>query len=134
MKELCLKAREILIEEGNVQYVDAPVTVSFELSLPLSLGLRLRCDCIFGGLRGGLTDPSTFPFFLANIPSHFLVYRPFMRTRVAEQSHFTRSAEIYMGNSSTSWSCSRSGDGVRRRRTYSWVSSVSLKRAQVAHF
>jgi hypothetical protein len=28
VKELCLKAREILIEEGNVQYVDAPVTVS----------------------------------------------------------------------------------------------------------
>ena len=27
VKELCLKAREILIEEGNVQYVDAPVTV-----------------------------------------------------------------------------------------------------------
>ena len=29
VKELCLKAREILIEEGNVQYVDAPVTVSW---------------------------------------------------------------------------------------------------------
>ncbi|KAF8759594.1 C-5 cytosine-specific DNA methylase [Rhizoctonia solani] len=27
VKELCLKAREILIEEGNVQYVDAPVTI-----------------------------------------------------------------------------------------------------------
>lgn len=27
VKELCLKAREILIEEGNVQYVDSPVTV-----------------------------------------------------------------------------------------------------------
>ena len=28
VKDLCLKAREILIEEGNVQYVDSPVTVS----------------------------------------------------------------------------------------------------------
>ncbi len=27
VKELCIKAREILVEEGNVQYVDAPVTV-----------------------------------------------------------------------------------------------------------
>lgn len=27
VKELCLKAREILVEEGNVQYVDSPVTV-----------------------------------------------------------------------------------------------------------
>lgn len=28
VKELCLKAREILIEEANVQAVDSPVTVS----------------------------------------------------------------------------------------------------------
>ena len=27
VKQLCLKAREILIEEGNVQVVDSPVTV-----------------------------------------------------------------------------------------------------------
>lgn len=27
VKDLCLKAREILIEEGNVQYVDSPVTI-----------------------------------------------------------------------------------------------------------
>ena len=27
VKELCLKAKEILMEEGNVQYVDSPVTV-----------------------------------------------------------------------------------------------------------
>lgn len=29
VKELCLKAREILVEESNVQRVDAPVTVRF---------------------------------------------------------------------------------------------------------
>ena len=28
VKALCAKAREILVEEGNVQAVDAPVTVS----------------------------------------------------------------------------------------------------------
>ena len=28
MKSLCAKAREILVQEGNVQIVDAPVTVS----------------------------------------------------------------------------------------------------------
>lgn len=27
VKQLCLKAREILVEEGNVQVVDSPVTV-----------------------------------------------------------------------------------------------------------
>jgi len=31
VKELCLKAREILVEESNVQRVDAPVTVRFFL-------------------------------------------------------------------------------------------------------
>ena len=29
VKELCTKAREILVDESNVQRVDAPVTVSF---------------------------------------------------------------------------------------------------------
>jgi serine/threonine-protein phosphatase 4 catalytic subunit len=29
VKALCAKAREILVEEGNVQRVDSPVTVSF---------------------------------------------------------------------------------------------------------
>lgn len=33
VKELCLKAREILVEESNVQRVDAPVTVRFFLFL-----------------------------------------------------------------------------------------------------
>jgi len=27
VKDVCLKAKEILMEEGNVQYVDSPVTV-----------------------------------------------------------------------------------------------------------
>jgi serine/threonine-protein phosphatase 4 catalytic subunit len=29
VKVLCAKAREILVEEGNVQRVDSPVTVNF---------------------------------------------------------------------------------------------------------
>lgn len=28
VKDVCSKAREILLEEGNIQYVDSPVTVS----------------------------------------------------------------------------------------------------------
>ena len=39
VKEICLKAKEILMEEGNVQYVDSPVTVS---------GPRLQ-DCLGDG-------------------------------------------------------------------------------------
>lgn len=38
VKALCAKAREILIEESNVQYVDSPVTVCL-LLLILLLGV-----------------------------------------------------------------------------------------------
>lgn len=34
VKALCAKAREILVEEGNVQRVDSPVTVSTTPLLP----------------------------------------------------------------------------------------------------
>jgi len=37
VKALCAKAREILVEESNVQRVDSPVTVSKFLLLPLTL-------------------------------------------------------------------------------------------------
>lgn len=47
VKALCLKAMEILVEESNVQRVDAPVTVSFLLLLLLlfndSMLLRFFC-------------------------------------------------------------------------------------------
>ena len=33
VKALCAKAREILVEEGNVQRVDSPVTVSSILNI-----------------------------------------------------------------------------------------------------
>ena len=36
VKALCLRAREILVDESNVQRVDAPVTVSFDPSLTLT--------------------------------------------------------------------------------------------------
>lgn len=41
-----MKAREILIEEGNVQYVDSPVTVSVELpnGIAESAAKRFRHD------------------------------------------------------------------------------------------
>ena len=40
VKSLCLKAMEILVEESNVQRVDAPVTVILSPP-PLSLSLSL---------------------------------------------------------------------------------------------
>ena len=36
VKALCLKAMEILVEESNVQRVDAPVTVRAHAFVPLS--------------------------------------------------------------------------------------------------
>lgn len=39
VKDVCVKAKEILMEEGNVQYVDSPVTVSGHLSS------AVRCSC-----------------------------------------------------------------------------------------
>lgn len=45
VKRLCIKAREILIEEANVQVVDSPVTVSVSCSTlctVLSTGMFAR--------------------------------------------------------------------------------------------
>ena len=36
VKALCAKAREILVEESNVQRVDSPVTVNIESPRPAS--------------------------------------------------------------------------------------------------
>jgi len=36
VKALCAKAREILVEESNVQRVDSPVTVGFILSFVIA--------------------------------------------------------------------------------------------------
>ena len=41
VKALCAKAREILVQESNVQRVDAPVTVSYYL-----IGLIELLSCI----------------------------------------------------------------------------------------
>ena len=50
VKRLCIKAREILVEEGNVQVVDAPVTVgdcALEFSSYL-IDLKQICGDIHG--------------------------------------------------------------------------------------
>ncbi len=49
VKALCTKAREILVEESNVQRVDAPVTVCglYWLSLSLSVCVCV-CVCALG--------------------------------------------------------------------------------------
>jgi hypothetical protein len=48
VKALCLRAREILVDESNVQRVDAPVTVRcvIEMSRPSFFGIAV---IIFGG-------------------------------------------------------------------------------------
>lgn len=43
VKALCLKAMEILVEESNVQRVDAPVTVSFFSFAQVTI----QCRCVF---------------------------------------------------------------------------------------
>jgi hypothetical protein len=40
VQTLCAKAREILVEESNVQRVDAPVTVRLRSRAPSSFVLR----------------------------------------------------------------------------------------------
>lgn len=40
VKALCLRAREILVDESNVQRVDAPVTVSRFICMILSHGIH----------------------------------------------------------------------------------------------
>ena len=41
MRELCYKARELLIEEGNVVSVDAPVTVRGRLNMTAGDGMLI---------------------------------------------------------------------------------------------
>ena len=45
VKALCLRAREILVDESNVQRVDAPVTVSFLLFVYIHSKLQLSTFC-----------------------------------------------------------------------------------------
>jgi hypothetical protein len=54
VKALCLKAMEILVEESNVQRVDAPVTVraASPSPAPFSLPSSIRSPRLFGA--GGL--------------------------------------------------------------------------------
>jgi len=62
VKRLCLKAREILIEEGNVQVVDSPVTVSLEYPTPNISRNQLNClsflpNVVPGGCLGNCVAP-----------------------------------------------------------------------------
>ena len=43
VKALCLRAREILVDESNVQRVDAPVTVSFNPYVDSSRAWSYEC-------------------------------------------------------------------------------------------
>jgi hypothetical protein len=50
VKALCLRAREILVDESNVQRVDAPVTVSRDTSLAKSCCCCYCCRVLFSTL------------------------------------------------------------------------------------
>ncbi|KAJ2375492.1 phosphoprotein phosphatase PP4 catalytic subunit, partial [Coemansia sp. RSA 2603] len=50
VKELCNKAREIFIEESNVQRVDAPVTICGDIHGHLVAIIDDRILCVHGGL------------------------------------------------------------------------------------
>jgi len=92
VKRLCLKAREILIEEGNVQVVDSPVTVRTA-----------------SGPSSYLVVPDSQPIS----PHGFLILYLAMAHR-----YVGTSTDSFL----TSWNYSRSADSAQRRTISSWVS------------
>lgn len=62
VKALCAKAREILVEESNVQRVDAPVTVRLRVTIRIGnfVGLRFYGFAFFNPFRG----PETLPLWI----------------------------------------------------------------------
>ena len=60
VKALCLKAMEILVEESNVQRVDAPVTVRAASRSPFPfLRPRLRRGSVSASIWCGRLEPPT---------------------------------------------------------------------------
>ena len=49
VKALCMKAKEILVEEANVQNIDLPVTVPENFFWPTSILYSVRCAGIYMG-------------------------------------------------------------------------------------
>jgi hypothetical protein len=91
VKALCLRAREILVDESNVQRVDAPVTVRAMNSGRVLQGIYARID--------ERPDES----------SHLVV------TRVASETLLNRYVVTSMVNFMILWSCSRSEANVLTR-------------------
>ena len=60
VKALCLRAREILVDESNVQRVDAPVTVSFLLFVYI----HSSCNCLRFCFSILMSHFVTFLFFV----------------------------------------------------------------------
>lgn len=67
VKALCAKAREILVEEGNVQRVDSPVTVSFASKYFLFLFGKIFADFSKQNDARYNDDAIRFSFFLTGL-------------------------------------------------------------------
>jgi hypothetical protein len=116
VKALCLRAREILVDESNVQRVDAPVTVSVKCGM---VHVHVRgCLCCFHAVSrptvvGRDLHAKTHLYYHCRVVFlSSLVYAPTIRY-----------AATSTGSSTTSSSCSRSGASVPTRTTCSSATS-----------
>lgn len=119
VKVLCAKAREILIEESNVQRVDSPVTVS---------------------------SPSSASCRLAHFPMSRLLWLFSFFIIISVLSHVTkknnralslascRCAATFTDNFTISRSCSRWAAMFQRRITCSWVTLSIEDTTQLRRF
>jgi hypothetical protein len=126
VKALCLRAREILVDESNVQRVDAPVTVG-----PLLCVYMCLCATGYIELRGRISNKSKqnnfsltlfhLPMLSRNNPGVPLLLRFLLLLFQQFILHPKRFVVIYMVNFMTWWNCSRWVENVRIRIIYFWV-------------
>lgn len=103
VKRLCFKAREILIEEANVQPVNSPVTVS--PFVPRSTSCTVE--------RPTVSSVLLFLFGISPRPAH-------LKRDNDTQKRF---AATFTDSFTTSWSSLRLAGFVREQITFSWVRS-----------
>ena len=105
VKALCLRAREILVDESNVQRVDAPVTVSLQYYVKSVFCMEFYKAGLRTGSKYVVSLFSSTLFSLSNF----------------ENSDLARYAETFMVNSTISLNSSKSEVNVRTKTIYSWA-------------